>query len=309
MRILIYGAGVLGSLYAARLAESGHDVTLLARGQRLEELRCHGIVLLDEESQRETITQVALTDHLHPDDVYDLCMVVMRGNQVREILPVLGANRRIPSILFMVNNVAGPGMWKARVGAERILLGFPGAGGAKDGHAIRYSILDKGTQPTTLGELDGKVTPRLTAIAGALSSAGFPVAISNHMDGWLKTHGAVIVPIAAAILMSGGSTRKAALDPEVLRLCARAIKEAISGLRAWEIRIEPTKYRFLSLLPDPLLSAILRRIFAKPRSELTMARHAMGARDEIRFLAEDLMALVKGSGRPSPALDRIIRFV
>lgn len=38
MRILIYGAGVLGSLYAARLAAARDEVTVLARGRRLTEL-------------------------------------------------------------------------------------------------------------------------------------------------------------------------------------------------------------------------------------------------------------------------------
>ena len=33
MKLLIYGAGVLGSLYAARLHAAGHRVMLLARGQ------------------------------------------------------------------------------------------------------------------------------------------------------------------------------------------------------------------------------------------------------------------------------------
>ena len=47
MKILVYGAGVLGSLYAYRLQASGHDVLLLARGQRLEDLRLHGLVLED----------------------------------------------------------------------------------------------------------------------------------------------------------------------------------------------------------------------------------------------------------------------
>ncbi|HEY3366174.1 MAG TPA: 2-dehydropantoate 2-reductase N-terminal domain-containing protein [Symbiobacteriaceae bacterium] len=45
MRILVFGAGVLGSLYAAKLQESGHDVTILARGQRLDEIAQYGIVL------------------------------------------------------------------------------------------------------------------------------------------------------------------------------------------------------------------------------------------------------------------------
>lgn len=45
LNVLVYGAGVLGSLYAARLQQSGCNVSILARGQRLAELREHGIVL------------------------------------------------------------------------------------------------------------------------------------------------------------------------------------------------------------------------------------------------------------------------
>jgi len=35
MKIFVYGAGPLGSLFAARLHEAGHEACLLARGQRL----------------------------------------------------------------------------------------------------------------------------------------------------------------------------------------------------------------------------------------------------------------------------------
>ena len=45
MNILVYGAGVIGTLYAARLRDGGHRVTVLARGQRLADIRCHGLVL------------------------------------------------------------------------------------------------------------------------------------------------------------------------------------------------------------------------------------------------------------------------
>ena len=38
MRILIYGAGVIGSFYASRFAKAGLDVTILARGQRLKRI-------------------------------------------------------------------------------------------------------------------------------------------------------------------------------------------------------------------------------------------------------------------------------
>ena len=40
MRILIYGAGVIGSLYAVLFAETGYDTSIYARGKRLEFLNC-----------------------------------------------------------------------------------------------------------------------------------------------------------------------------------------------------------------------------------------------------------------------------
>lgn len=44
MRILIFGAGVIGSLYGALLAEAGHDVSVYARGRRLESLSQDGLL-------------------------------------------------------------------------------------------------------------------------------------------------------------------------------------------------------------------------------------------------------------------------
>lgn len=62
MNILIYGAGVLGSLYAARLKESGHNVSILARGQRLDDLRKHGIVIEDPIAGKSMVTYVEVVD-------------------------------------------------------------------------------------------------------------------------------------------------------------------------------------------------------------------------------------------------------
>jgi Ketopantoate reductase PanE/ApbA len=45
VRILIFGTGVIGSVYGERLLAAGHDVVLLARGGRLRDLRESGLVL------------------------------------------------------------------------------------------------------------------------------------------------------------------------------------------------------------------------------------------------------------------------
>jgi len=50
--ILIYGAGVIGSIFAAKLSLSENDVTVLARGNRLTELQANGV------SREETIPSI-----------------------------------------------------------------------------------------------------------------------------------------------------------------------------------------------------------------------------------------------------------
>ena len=59
MRVLIVGAGVIGSVYTGKLLEAGHEVALLARGRRLSELQAHGLMLEDAESGRHTEVAVS----------------------------------------------------------------------------------------------------------------------------------------------------------------------------------------------------------------------------------------------------------
>ena len=50
MRVLIVGAGVIGSVYAGRLLAAGHAVTLCARADRFAELKESGLVLEDAQT-------------------------------------------------------------------------------------------------------------------------------------------------------------------------------------------------------------------------------------------------------------------
>ena len=135
-RILVYGAGPLGSLFAARLQQGSNHVSILARGQRLDELREYGIVLVDVLTQEQTVTRVNVVERLAPDDAYDLVLVIMRKNHALQILPVLAANRHTPNVLFLMNNAAGPGAMVEALGEERVLIGFPGSAGYREGHVV-----------------------------------------------------------------------------------------------------------------------------------------------------------------------------
>lgn len=72
MKILIYGAGVVGSYAAHEFTRIGHDVTLLARGKRYEELREKGLVIRHYIQRKTTVDKIKIVDKLLPDDYYDV---------------------------------------------------------------------------------------------------------------------------------------------------------------------------------------------------------------------------------------------
>lgn len=198
MNVLIYGAGVIGSIMAAKLSESGNHVTVLDRGVRLKEIKQYGIVLQHGLTGQTTRTSVNVIESLNREDSYELAIVPVRADQLPDILPVLAQNQGLDNILIMVNNPCGYDQITAMLGPKRALIGFPGMGGGKRGPVIIYNICRPMIQRTTIGELDGQITKRLQEIALLLDNAGFPSAVEKDMDGWQKSHVSWVSPFANA---------------------------------------------------------------------------------------------------------------
>ena len=99
MRILIYGAGVIGSFYASRFAKAGLDVTVLARGQRLKELQGHGLWYRGK--TRTHKVEVKTISELKPNDRYQFIFLTVRENQVEEALEDISRNES-PNVVTMV---------------------------------------------------------------------------------------------------------------------------------------------------------------------------------------------------------------
>ena len=101
MRILIYGAGVIGSLYGALLSEAGHDVSLYARGKRLESLRKNGLLYIRNGQIRTAKARVLSS--LEKTDRYDFILLAVRENQLFTALDELKENVS-PTVVTMVNS-------------------------------------------------------------------------------------------------------------------------------------------------------------------------------------------------------------
>jgi 2-dehydropantoate 2-reductase len=295
MRILIIGAGVLGTFYGARLSASGHDVTIFARQLRAQQVRLDGLVV-EQRRHGSLRARVKVIESLGRDDAYDYVIVLVRNEQVDSVLPMLAANVATPNIAFMFNNAAGPQLLIGALGQDRVMLGFPGAGGERDSDgAVHAAIVTPIIQKTTVGELDGRLTPRVRRLARVLKMAGFPTAISRSMDAWLKTHVALVSPIAEAFYAAGGQMKSLSANKPLVLDMVRNIRHAFAALRALGIPITPSRLRGIEWVPEWMLVGLCRLAFRSEYAELIIARHANSARTEMAILSGQLRTLVGNS--------------
>lgn len=310
MRVLVFGAGVLGSLYAARLHRTGQDVTLLARGERLQQLREAGVVLQEANSGRRSTTHVPTIDRLDPEDQYDAIIVLVRKPQLAAVLPALRAARATRTVVVMVSNAEGPELLADTIGRERLVLGFAGAGGTLTDGVVTYQLVPARLQPTVLGELDGSITPRLRALRGALRGAGFAVAFQRDMDAWLKTHEVWIGAVANAIYAADGDPDRLGRTRDAVVLMLRAVGEGLTALEALGTRITPGRFRTVRHLPEPVVVPLLQRLLRTRPVEVLAVRHANAARNgEMRQLADEVLKLLASSPIPTPTVSELFRHV
>jgi 2-dehydropantoate 2-reductase len=304
MDILVYGAGVVGSVYAARLKEAGQNVSLLARGQRAESLRTHGIQLEDASTGRKTTTRVSVVEDLAPDDRYDVVLVTVRLDQLDSILPILGANRQVPTLLFLLNNPAGMRQFE-QLDPQRVVPGFPAVGGMREGDVVRYMAFRQ--VPTMLGEADGRVTPRLRQLATVFKQAGFTVTLHPDMQMWLKTHAIMDMGIiTVAVIMTGGSAQLARSRRHVV-LLVQAMREGLLALRTLGTPLTPFYLTMLFLWFPRWLTVIFFQSLLRTRlSVFGIDAHLGDDMEEIRQVAREIMAQLRSSPLATPTLNRLM---
>ena len=84
MRICLIGAGSIGGLLAAKLARSGEDVSVIARGAHLEAIKRDGLRLIEEDGC-DFAVEVAATDKIRTS-ARRICVILgMKAHQVAAV--------------------------------------------------------------------------------------------------------------------------------------------------------------------------------------------------------------------------------
>jgi 2-dehydropantoate 2-reductase len=300
MRVLIVGAGVIGTVYGAHLAAAGHTVAVLRHLPRTDQVARDGLMAHDAvDGGRAEGTAAVVPDAARGR--YDLVFVAVRGDQLAAASSQLTDLTGSPAVVFFGNNPGGRSAISGQVRGA-VMLGFPGVGGVMRDGTAEYVRIPQ--QPTAL-QAGGDT--RLDELARALGERGFAVQRVADMDGWLAYHAAFVACAAAALYRCGTDPGRLAADRQSLRLMCAAVTEAFAALRRMGVTGLP---RNLAVLHNPLLKAVAVRYWARtmrsPIGELCFAAHSRHAGAEMRALADQVTSRI-GNAPQTRHLHQLLR--
>ena len=201
MKILVYGAGVLGCNLARNLFRAGKNVTLLARGKWAEEIRKNGLRIKDRFSPRVSVSRIPVATELKPEAPYDVIFVVVRYTQLDTIMDALRASRA-KNIIFVGNNVRAEAT-AAALPEKNVLFAFASSAGHRESDRVASVDLKK----ITIGPLSG--APSNEGLIGEIfSGTKYKVAYEPNMGDYLLCHAAFVLPAAFACYKTDGDLKK-----------------------------------------------------------------------------------------------------
>lgn len=177
-RVVVVGAGALGTVYGAALAQGGADVQLFARRPHAEAVQRAGGVEVRRPEERFTATLRAdwRPERIEPADT--VIAMTKSHDTARALaqLPHLRAGVRV-AVSFQ-NGVEKDRLLADWCGAERVVGAMSMVGATLDAPGVvSHTLL--GT--TYLGELPRGLTARVRALGTALEAGGMPVVLSERV--------------------------------------------------------------------------------------------------------------------------------
>ena len=295
MKILIYGAGVLGCNLARDLFRAGKEVTLLARGAWAERIRKDGLRIKDKFSPCVSVSRIPVAAELKPADRYDVIFVVMRYTQIQSVLETPRANCT-KTVVFVGNNVRA-GALAAALPEKQVLFAFALSAGHREPDRVASIDLKK----ITIGPLAGG--PDRTELIGQIfEGMRYKVVYEPNMEDYLLCHAAFVLPAAFACYRTDGDLKKLRGNTAYLN---RLIDANIEGYRA----IQNAGHRILPRDDAEFEGAAYRRtclrffrlMCATGLGKLCASDHAMNAVEEMSALNRDLKRFFDENGAEYPA--------
>ena len=230
MKVIVLGAGAVGAYYGGQLARAGHEVTLYARGENLVVIRERGLEI--RTSEGSSMVQIGATDRVDDLSAADFAILGVKSYSLDSIGPVVReVAAKVTAIVPFLNGVETTDRLLA-MGIPRIEI----LGGVTRISVARVQpgvVERRGQfQSVVIGELDGRITDRVSRIAAAFREAGVDARASNQIEKELWQKFVFIAALAASCGLSRTPVGPLREKPLGRRLLQRAVQEVVDLARA-----------------------------------------------------------------------------
>jgi len=307
MKILIYGAGVIGCTYGWQLANTGCEVTLLVKEGRAKKITDEGISIrcsdfrTGEKQESEIIFRPKVIEILIQDNDFDYIIVSVNSIDLPVILPILSRSAGKAHILFFLN------LWNEfeeiakQLKPEQYSFGFPFmAGGGRNNRVIESIISGSKYSKTMLGDVNSKIIYEL-------DKANMKPFISGQIINWLVPHYVFIAALSAGVIKAGGTMSAFFNNKQIIRDSIKAIREGFEICSKRGINPKKEKVNRLYYLPFLICIPVMKNIFSNEDMASMFDGYLKHTDREIRYMLNKIISSGKEFDVKTPYLNHLIK--
>ena len=244
MKIVVMGVGAMGSVYAALLADAGHEVWAVDTwNDHVDAINARGLRLEGASGDR-VVKSIRATSDVADVGPCDLCLIATKASGVgpaaRAAASVIGPD----ALVLTIQNGLGSGeRISQHVAPDNVLLGVADGFGASmkgPGHAHHNAM-----KLIRIGELGGGRTPRLAQVEQIWQEAGFDARAFENITQLIWEKFLCNVTFSAPCTVFNETVGELMADPEHWAIALGAMNEAFSIARAKNIPLgfeDPVAY-------------------------------------------------------------------
>lgn len=262
MRVVVFGAGALGSFFGGMLSKK-HDVLLVGRKEHIDSINGNGLRI---EGKTDFVAFPEASTSMEEGDDADLVILTVKAYDTEKAVEEI--ERKCPApVLSLQNGLGNEETIGIIAGASRVV-------GGVTTHGVRYvspgRVEHTGVGETVIGEMDGSVSDRVKKFADAITECGIKTMVSENIkrEIWRKAVvNAAINPLTAILgcrngyLLENEHTRK--LMEEI---CMEGI--AVAGGVGVDIGDAVEKVMEVARLTADNQSSMLQSVLRKKKTEI-----------------------------------------
>ena len=236
MRIAVMGAGGLGGNYGARLAAGGQDVAFIARGANLRGLRDRGLLVTSEALGDIRLDKVRVSDDPAEIGPVDVVLLTTKRYDLEAAAeatkPLLGPETAVISLL---NGIDSEARMVAILGPRHVV----GGAAYTTAHLLEPGRIRhvSGPQRIAVGELDGRISPRLEGFAEVAEAAGIETLVSDEIQALIWAKFVLLAGIGGVCALARQPVGAIREDAELRALSHLSMAEIVAVAEAEGIEI------------------------------------------------------------------------